>query len=85
MFPYKIDVSKGESEIVQLHAFSLGYFWEFDSNKANDRLHPLYLRSHYLYFNKDGSIWASDDLKYFRSTREYRQLTPEEFLQLNIK
>jgi len=85
MFQYKVDVSKGESEIVQLHAFTLGYFWEFDQCKQNDRNFPCHLHSHYLYFNKNGEIWFSDDLRYFRNEREHMLITPSDFLQLNKK
>lgn len=82
MFKYKVDVSKGGSREVQLHAFSLGYFWEFAQCKLDDRFSPCHLNSHYLYFNKDGTIWYSDDKSYFQKEREYRSLTVEFFLRL---
>ena len=80
--PRKVDVSNGGSKEVQLHAFKLGYFWEYDQIKLNDRFSLCHLHSHYLYFNKDGTIWYSDDQKYFRQEKEYTLYKIENFLQL---
>jgi hypothetical protein len=85
MFKYKVDVSKGGSKEVQLHAFSLGYFWEFDQCKLDDRFSPCHLTSHYLYFNKDGSIWYSDDCAYFKMEREHMLISVENFRKLTKK
>jgi hypothetical protein len=83
MKAYKVDVSQGMSKEVQLHAFSLGYQWEYDQCKVNDRFTPCHLHSHYLYFNKDGSIWYSDDKKYFLQDRENWKISVEDFLKIS--
>jgi hypothetical protein len=86
MIAYKIDVSHGLTEQVQLHAFSLGYYWEYDHVKLNDRFKPCHLRSHYLFLNEDGTIWYSDDINYFRNSRNnYTLITAENFLKLTKK
>jgi len=83
MKAYKVDVSGGMSKEIQLHAFSLGYFWEYDQLKLNDRFTPCHLHSHYLHFNKDGSIWFSDDKFYFQNYHENYKISTEDFLQLS--
>ena len=82
MFPYKVDVSNGQSGEIQEHALTLGYAWEYDQLAIDDRFKPCHLRSHFLYFNKNGTIFYGDDLKYFREEREHRLLSAEEFLNL---
>lgn len=83
MVAYKIDVSQGQTVEVQLHAFSLGYWWEYDHIKLDDRFKPCHLRSHYLYLNEDGTIWYSDDKDYFRNCKNNYQLTDvENFLKI---
>ena len=68
MFAYKIDVSNGISDIAQFKALELGYSWEFDQLAVGDRCNPHHLNFSYLYLNKDGTIYVSEDTKYFLST-----------------
>jgi len=82
MFAYKIEVNEEMSNLVQLKAFEMGYHWEFDQLMLNNTDKPSHLRSNYLYLNKNGTIYFSDNQKYFRTERNYIHITPQEFLNL---
>ena len=79
---YKIEVNKQNTEAIQRHAFTLGYYWEHVVIKDGTQRTPQYLGYHYLALNDDGTIFYSNDEYVFKKIWDYNFIEVEDFLKL---
>jgi hypothetical protein len=79
MFAYKIDISNEVLDTIRLKSFKLGYYWEVNQLIKDE---SCKFNFSYLYLNKNGTIFFSNDIKYFQKEREHKLITIQEFLDL---